>query len=167
MKSGPAASDLAGRRAAECCRILDCRSKPSPPHGGLECEFGCQLYPARASATQERVANPHVAGCRELVSLTGGSGTGFAIPVGHQPRSGGIGNERRKERIGKVRVVQNVEEFRAQLHAQTFGKLRVLIKREVPLLEAGTAQGVATFVAKVPRSRLTVLCSARDAIRLC
>ena len=53
-----------------------------------------------------------------------------------------------KKWIGKVRMVENVNEIGAQLHAQTLGDRRSLVDRQVPLFVGWTVQGIAPLVAK-------------------
>ena len=49
-----------------------------------------------------------------------------------------IGNERGQERIGEVRMIEQVEEFRPQLHIQSLGDRSGLIDRQVPLFVGGS-----------------------------
>ncbi len=67
-----------------------------------------------------------------------------------------VRKEGRQERVGKVRVIDDVEEIGAQLHGHTLSQVRSLVDCEVPLFERRAAQRVAPHVAEVPRSRHAV-----------
>src|SRR5262249_48857917 len=57
---------------------------------------------------------------------------------------------RRQDVVGKskVRMIRQVEEFRAELQGPVFPELGVLENREVEIMEAGSAKRVASGIAK-------------------
>ena len=55
-------------------------------------------------------------------------------------------------------MVQNVEEFRPQLHLHAFSDGRVLVESEVPLFVGRPHQRIAPQVAVVSRARNAVGC---------
>lgn len=84
----------------------------------LEGEFGSELHASWAAAAKERIANADVAsGCEGIVALI--------MPVGSGAVDGRIGDEIRQIRIGKIRMVEQVIGFEAQLHIQALGKTGV------------------------------------------
>src|SRR4029077_20047059 len=70
-------------------------------------------------------------------------------------------NERGQERIRKVRMIQHIEEFGAELNLQPFGDRRVLIDREVPLLEGRSVESVTAEVPKMTRVECAIGSKAR------
>ena len=81
--------------------------------------------------------------------------------VGRKPSHAGArrclvvarGKEGRQEGIGEIRVIDHVEEVGAELHLQPLVNRRVLIERNVPLLEGGPQECIAPFRARVLGSR--------------
>src|SRR6267378_2189948 len=113
----------------------------------LERELSRQLNPPRPAAAQERVSYAHVASCcNGIASLAH-----FTVPAGLKPVKSRIGNECRQEGIRKVRVIQHIEEFGAELHLQPLSDRCVFINREVPLLEGWSVEGVTAEVPKMAR----------------
>ena len=123
---------------------------------------------ARASAAEERVADADVAGSSEVVPGIRGNArerwlaANFVIPrhlettpAGAEVR-GRVGNEAREQRTGEIGMVQNVEEFRPQLHLHAFSDGRVFVESEVPLFVGRPHQRIAPQVAVVPRARNAV-----------
>src|SRR5580704_13854583 len=70
--------------------------------------------------------------------------------------AGRVGNKSRQNRVGEVRMVQDIEKVRAQLHAHALGDFRVFINRKIPLLEGRALEGIPSQVSVVPRSRNAV-----------
>src|ERR1035438_6353744 len=59
---------------------------------------------------------------------------------------GGVGGFR--VRYPEIRVVQNVEELGPELQPGLFADLEVLVNRAVPLVEVGSAERIASHIAK-------------------
>ena len=74
-------------------------------------------------------------------------------PVLDNPIGVAIGKEGRQEGIGKIRMIDDVEEIGTELHLQPFVYRRVLIECKVPLLERGAPEGIAPLGAYVLCSR--------------
>src|SRR5579864_5473183 len=114
-------------------------------HGPVTCrrserELDRQLNPPRSAAAQERIAYADVAGGGDLVCAD----AHFPVTVrlktaaaGRTEIRGRISDKCRKQRTGKVRMVQDIEEFRAELQVQPLGNRRVLVDCQVPLLVGG------------------------------
>src|SRR5215475_4216649 len=58
-------------------------------------------------------------------------------------------------RVGEARMIQNVEELGAELHADALGGFERLDQREVPVVEAGGAEDVAPRRSETGRLRLS------------
>src|SRR5262249_15878157 len=58
-------------------------------------------------------------------------------------------------RVGEVRLLQNVEELGAELHADALGGFEGLNQREVPVAKAGGAEDVAPCCSETGRIRLS------------
>src|SRR5450631_2548258 len=102
----------------------------------LEGELGCELDTTWAAATEERVTDSYVASGGKVIAANS------HLPICRtrlKSVSAWIGNERRQERICKIRVVQQVEEVGAELHVKPLGKHSGLVDCEVPLLVGWTA----------------------------
>ena len=50
--------------------------------------------------------------------------------------------------IPKVRMIQEIEELRPELQADVLMNLKCLVDGKIPLLEAGSAEGVAAQIAE-------------------
>ena len=103
---------------------------------------------AWTASPDERIAFSHV---------TRGSGGQEALARTISDRSHGIarGKEGRQEWIGKIRVIDDVEEICTELHFQPFVYRCVFIESKVPLLESRAEEGIAPFGAVVLASRAT------------
>src|SRR5690348_17609026 len=112
------------------------RKVTQPP---LEREFRSELNAARSATAQERVADADVPCRRDWVPIH----TNFAIPNGLKAVDSRIGDERGQEWIREVRVIQDIEEFRAQLHVKPFGNRGAFVNCQIPLLERRSVQSVA------------------------
>src|ERR1700681_3339093 len=64
------------------------------------------------------------------------------------------GSWNREIRIPKVRVVEKIEHFRAELQVDPFRKLRVLDRREVRIHETRTRHGITPQIAKMAGRRI-------------
>src|SRR5437879_3888136 len=60
------------------------------------------------------------------------------------------GDENIVSRQPKVRVIENVEKLRAELHPELFGKLGVLCQCDVGVEEPGPSQRISSCVAECP-----------------
>src|SRR5581483_2305012 len=47
-------------------------------------------------------------------------------------------------RVGKIRMVQNIEKFGAELRTEALGEVPVLGNREIPVAEPGVAENIAS-----------------------
>ena len=87
----------------------------------LESELGRELNAARPAASEERIADAHVAGRGDRIvarpSLAVASGSALQLHAGLEVRCR-VRNERGQERIGEVRVIEEVEEIGAKLQCQ-------------------------------------------------
>src|SRR5262249_24343720 len=57
--------------------------------------------------------------------------------------------------VGEVRMMQDVEDLGAELHADALGGFEGLDQREVPIVEAGAAEDVAPCCSETGRVRLS------------
>lgn len=57
------------------------------------------------------------------------------------------------KRIGEIRMVKHIEEFHAELSAQTLSPLEILRDREVNVLEAGVAKDISAHRTECTESR--------------
>ena len=105
-----------------------------------------ELNVAWATAPEKRIADADVG--RDRNRQKAGAASGYRIDAGSKVRS-----ETRQQRIGKIRVVENVEDLGAQLNLHMFGDGRVFEDREVDVSVTRAAQSVATERTKVPGSR--------------
>src|SRR6267378_643400 len=123
----------------------------------LERELSRQLNPPRPAAAQERVSYAHVASCcNGIASLAH-----FTVPAGLKPVKSRIGNECRQEGIRKVRVIQHIEEFGAELHIQPLSDRCGFIDRQVPLFECRSVESVTAEIAEMSRTRNAIGGKAR------
>src|SRR5215471_19836335 len=99
----------------------------------LEAEYGCELDTARTAAADERVADAYVT--RSCDGIAAACSSDLATVRDLEASSTGVSDECRQERIREVRMVQQVEEVRAQLHCYPLGQVRGLVNGEVPFLE--------------------------------
>src|SRR5580704_6118155 len=106
----------------------------------LEAEFQCQFDSARTAAAKEGIAD-----CRGLES---------AATVAKIRRR--VRNEIRQDRVGEIRVIEDVEELRAELRLHSFVDGRVFVECEVPLLVSRSGQRVAPEIAVVAGARYAV-----------
>src|SRR5882762_2378473 len=118
----------------------------------LERELGRQLNPARPTASQERVSYTHVASGHDGIARL----AHFTVPAGLKSVESWIGNEGWQKRIGKVRMIQHIEKFGADLHLHSFRDRCVLIDRQVPLFECRSAEGVTAQIPEVPRAQCAI-----------
>src|ERR1700722_6433159 len=86
----------------------------------LERKLRRQLNTTWRAATQEGVADAHVAGGSNLITSVADFTVAVDVKTAWSSPAGlyvsrRIGNERRKHRIRKVRMVQDIEKVRAQL----------------------------------------------------
>src|SRR5882762_7068704 len=110
----------------------------------LERNLSRELNSPRPAASQEWVANANVArgregqerGARRKVSRE-------TSTIGVEPIGRGISDEIRKIRIGKIGVVEDVEEVNVKLEIQPFRQSRFLVDTEIELFERRPAQRVA------------------------
>src|SRR5882762_2354621 len=123
----------------------------------LERELGRQLNPARPTASQERVSYTHVASGHDGIARL----AHFTVPAGLKAVESGIGKKGWQKRIRKVRMIQHIKEFGADLHLHPLRDRRVLIDRQVPLFESRSMQSVAAEIAKMPRARYAIGSKAR------
>lgn len=115
--------------------------------GALEDEFRGQLYPARPTSAEERIADANIACSNDLV----GAISDFAVvrPSDKSTAAGKInvcsriGDERGEQGIREIGMIKDVKEIRAKLNAQPFANRRGLINREIPLFEGRTNQTIA------------------------
>src|SRR4029077_11641932 len=121
----------------------------------LERKLRSQLNSPRAPASQERVADSDVARSHDLIRAIAHFPVVGASPetatASIQIRCGGlghvacrIGNERWQQRTRDIVMVQNVEEFSAQLEIEALGQPRVLGDGQIPLPERRANQSVAS-----------------------
>src|SRR5438270_8255835 len=83
----------------------------------------------------------------------------------HQPRWSGLQDLPERWRLqivlrqSEVRVVQQIEAFRAELHARGLGDVEVLEQREVDVLDARSAHHVSALVSELAglRRRIELL----------
>src|SRR6516162_7423274 len=94
----------------------------------LERDFRGELNAARTASTEERIADPHIACRRECVEADAASRRVETVDAR-------IGDKVGQHRIRKIRVVKQVEEFRAELQLHSLGELCVFEHREVEFLE--------------------------------
>jgi len=127
----------------------------------LEGKLRRQLNPARPPAAEEGIANANVAGSDDVItsvaylsSRTAGNESAFTS--GWRKISSWIGNKSWQEWVREVRVIQDIEELRAQLHTQAFRDCGVLVNREVPLFKCRPHKGVSALIPKVTRSGHTI-----------
>src|SRR5580692_6084982 len=125
-----------------------------------------ELNTAGRTATQEGVADAHVAGGRNLIAAV----SDFAVVRSlHKPAGACLVNvgsrvsdKRRQYRVGEVGMVQDVEEIGAQLHRHALGDGRVLVDSQVPLLVGRTDQRVPAQVSIMSRARNTIRGASRE-----
>lgn len=137
--------------------------RPTDSIGGppLERELGRQLNPTRPAAPQERVAYAHVAGsCETKMAATAPYGDRRTARNAWTAIANStlcsIRDKRRQEGIREVRMIEDVEELGANLHAEPLGNRRVLVNREVPLLVLWPTQCVAAQASEMPSARSAV-----------
>src|SRR5258708_15723490 len=108
----------------------------------LESELDGQLNAARAAATDEGVADANIAR-RSNNSGARSSGIPYFPSVQYleavDPR---IGEEGWQVRIGKVGVIEEIEEISAELHADALGNRCGFVDPEIQLLEGRTPYGI-------------------------
>ena len=119
----------------------------------LERDLGRKLHPARAAAAEKRIADAHIARRRKRQETD-------APPRCVQAVVCRIGNEIRQVRIGKVGMIQQVEELGPDLQIYPLGDRRVLEHRKVEFLEIGRAQRVASQISEVASARAAVAVAA-------
>src|SRR6266576_2968809 len=110
----------------------------------LEANLCGELNAAWTAASQERVADAHIASCRDRES------TGM-LPGG-RVRGSDVRDERRHGGVRQIRMIEHVEEVGANLQGCSFRESGVLEDAEVKFLETGTTQTVAAERAEMPRT---------------
>src|SRR5215469_7340398 len=115
----------------------------------LESDLSGELDAARAASAKKWVANSHVAGSRQRIITDAATGRVDTVDTG-------IGDEIRQLRVGKVGMVEQVEEFSAELQLHPLGNLGVFKYRAVELLEGWSSQRIACQVAEVARTRQAI-----------
>src|SRR5579862_8875612 len=93
----------------------------------LESQLRGELHATRPAASKERVSDSYVARCCQRVVS--------AVPASGGVRRADIADEVRQQRTGKVRVIEQIEEFGAKLHHDVLRQFRVFKNREIELLE--------------------------------
>jgi len=88
--------------------------------------------PARAAASEERVADAHVSGGGDGIAA-GASFEGVSAIQGKAVEAR-VCDERGQERVREVGMVNDIEEVCAQLQVHAFSDGRVLVDRQIPLL---------------------------------
>lgn len=109
---------------------------------GLELKSRRQLHHARPSSSQPGVPLCHIRRlCRKAAGTIG------QRLLKREPASRG----RRDYTAGKckLRVIENIEEFGAQLQRETLGQIRVFCDREINVPEAWTVDGVAAEITEI------------------
>src|ERR1700722_11929422 len=112
-----------------------CRGRTAPGPAptqryGLEREFQSKLYGAAAAGANHRVGGRNV-----------WSGAGAAEPAGSGHRGVVVTPTVLSPKgIGKIRMIEQIEEFRAELHADALAKLKILHRRKIHVAEAEIAE---------------------------
>src|SRR5580704_3652337 len=128
----------------------------------LEAEFQCQFDSARTAAAKEGIADAYVTGSGDTVTavthltevVADCRGLESAATVAKIRRR--VRNEIRQDRVGEIRVIEDVEELRAELRLHSFVDGRVFVECEVPLLVSRSGQRVAPEIAVVAGARYAV-----------
>jgi hypothetical protein len=144
-ESGPDVA-FANHRAALLMLLFSCyfcAFSALPSCWKLKREFGRQLNPSWPAAAQKGVPYANIPGCHDLISavanlaaihgIRGESAAACRIKIRRR-----IGDECRKQGVGKVRVIEDVKKIGAKLKAQTLSDGRVLVNGQIPLLERWT-----------------------------
>src|SRR6266404_79940 len=111
---------------------------PAPTRGSagiLEREFQTQLNGSSASRTDDRVGGRDV-GCRTAATEATRRGIVVRITI------------LSTKRIGKVGMIENIEELRAELSTEALAKFPVLGNGEIYVTETSIAKNVATHGAE-------------------
>src|SRR5216683_786056 len=138
------------------------RSRTRNRDGQLELEHRGQLNAAGSTAADERVTDAHIAGRGDYARRARCVAYFPSVDVLEAVDSR-VRKEGRQERVGKVWVIDDVEEIGAQLHGHALSQVSSLVDCKVPLFERRAAQGVAPHVAEVPRASYAILsCSSRS-----
>src|SRR5437868_12417904 len=115
----------------------------------LEAQPDRQLNVARSSAAQKRIAGAHVGGRGNWQEADSA-----ARRVGAVLQK--VDAKIRPQRIGEIRMVEQIEYVYPKLHLDVFAQLVVFHQAEIEILEAGADIGVASYISEVLRSRNAV-----------
>src|ERR1700730_2222362 len=131
----------------------------------LERNLSRELDSPRPAASQERIADANIArGCERQERCSRRKVSRETPTIGVEPVGRGIRDEIRKIGIGKIGVVEEVEEVDVKLEIQPFRQSRFHVDTEIELFERRPAQRVAPQVAEVA-SASSAVAVTRGAIR--
>src|ERR1700739_2514318 len=126
----------------------------------LKQKLSGKLDASRSAAPKKRVADTYVTCGDDVVEAVAYF---TACPIRREPTSasridvaGRIGDESWQNGIREIRMVQDIEKVRAQLHAHALGDFRVFINGKIPLFEWRALQRVASQISVVSRPRHAV-----------
>src|SRR5450432_2765183 len=153
-------------RAALIITKRNCHQAPLPLRAmcsASERKSQRQLNVARAASAEERIADGNVGSCRggqearpystaaHEVWTIGERALGITWNRSHGAVIFQIHQEVRQRGIGKIGVVEEVENVGAELHFDTLIQLGVFGQSEIKVLEIGTDKGIPAKVAEVLR----------------
>ena len=123
----------------------------------LESKLDGQLNAPRTATADERVADAHVARGGNNAGARS-SGIAYFPPVHHlEAVDAWVCEEGWQVRIGKVGVIEEIEEIDAELHVKALSDRCAFVDREIELFERRTAQGIPAHITEVTRARNAVL----------
>lgn len=109
-----------------------------------------KLDTARTAAAKIGIAATHIRRGRcgqKLRSVLGGIEACDQLTSHNVAVAEGIDTEARKQRVGEVGVIEDVEEVSAKFHGDLFGDVSALGQRKVEVGVIGGIEGIAAFAA--------------------
>ena len=131
-------------------------------------QLQCELRSSRAATAEERIADTHIAGGGQRQERRAG---GWVRDESSAARVEAVcrrvGDEIRKIGIGKIGVVENIEEVDVELKIHALGQSCSFEDTEIEFLERRPAQAVAAQISKMAgASQAVAVARAGDGCRV-
>src|SRR5580658_6646139 len=125
-------------------KLLPSQEEPAKKRCGLENDLERELRSSRTTTAQERVTDANITSGLEGQERSTRTRVGHSTSaIGVEPIGRRIGDVARKGGIGKIGVIENVEEIHVELEIHTLGQSRSLEDTKIELFECRPTQAIA------------------------